>query len=1071
VGAGFLYPSAPGSSGGGLDAATDAAMAQAQPPGAGTGVGDAPTPLPKPKPPASAGITAGLGESALDLGRKALDVVGYQKNRLDEATLRFMEKNEGLAPGSLDGQSPSRRVSEFLLPPENDPPGIEGGVRKAARGAFRLGYDAGTDPLTYETAGAGLVARGGRAATEGLGFAIKDIKDMAESVGGVENLSPEVQAAIRTSKAGRMAGVVETAANKSAAAAQVTQAAPELLSALDPTASPDERIGRAVEGGLGIAMGGKDLGEGILPKRPIPSQFFEPPLGNRPPAPWGFSQWAKPHDLNPTELAEATEAGAFPNIIPDRSLHAGDRVASDVFEKKIEDSPDNLVGEYRKRFGNVVSRDDARELSDDYSASNEARGVYAGATRQGASFVAGKVYDKLLSEAPDADHDASVLFTAGGTGAGKSTALKALGADGSQAARAQVVVDSNMADYASSKVKFDKALQAGKSINYVFTLADPVASFPRVLARAEDTRPGGGRMVGLDSHIRSYTGSADTALALFNEYGQNPNVQFHWIDNTGLPGQAHPFDPSQLAALKYNPEALHGQLVGMLRKAFDDGSIGPATFLGAHVGPLPDVRSFKPDAAGSATLGGEDGGSVARGGPSDLATVRSPEPGADRIRTPDGVEQPIDARPAQGGDAPPAGEVPLPAREEPLQGQPPVPDQPERGAPAPGEGAHAPAERVAEQADRAQDAERSGPAAPGVEAAESGGVGQDPAVAAKVAEINARYDDRVSSAGKYTGDKASELKRLAMQRAAEIRQATGNLTPIEKANAEKAAATLSAGRPVQLATGERGVVERAPVFGKVKVTLEDGSSRTVDAADARVLPPGEKPAVPELPATAETEAAAESPSGAQSQEPATEMRAPNPADRSRPIKPIPPGTVPGETPTPREETPPPPPSSETPPPKTPPDIPPGAPDSDRLANIIQPRVEGRVADLEHAADTQPGAADNLARDTPRHWTELDPEVARVKSQYSDDDFIKTAQERRLSDTEVMAADSRLNDLFDGVAQSHDALKDNPGDRGLMETYLKKMTNYVALQRAQVNDATSSARALAAQGRIMRAGCE
>ena len=68
--------------------------------------------------------------------------------------------------------------------------------------------------------------------------------------------------------------------------------------------------------------------------------------------------------------------------------------------------------------------DEARELSPEYSASNEGRTELAVAVHEAASYLTREVYRRTLEEPVPEGKLPLVVFTAGGTGAGAAPELK-----------------------------------------------------------------------------------------------------------------------------------------------------------------------------------------------------------------------------------------------------------------------------------------------------------------------------------------------------------------------------------------------------------------------------------------------------------------------------------------------------------------------------------------------------------------------------------------------------------------------------------------------------------------------
>ena len=74
--------------------------------------------------------------------------------------------------------------------------------------------------------------------------------------------------------------------------------------------------------------------------------------------------------------------------------------------------------------GKVLNIDTARELSPDYATSRESRALLSPAVHEPASFFIKQLYADRLAEMPP---DSTVMFTSGGTGVGKSTAIIVVG--------------------------------------------------------------------------------------------------------------------------------------------------------------------------------------------------------------------------------------------------------------------------------------------------------------------------------------------------------------------------------------------------------------------------------------------------------------------------------------------------------------------------------------------------------------------------------------------------------------------------------------------------------------------
>jgi len=140
-----------------------------------------------------------------------------------------------------------------------------------------------------------------------------------------------------------------------------------------------------------------------------------------------------------------------------------------------------LAEEYGRRFGSEISTDNAREIvSLEYAVSKDARTKWSRATQK----PAGALSDYLFGEAlkhPDPERARVVVMTAGGTGAGKTSALRG----NPDLSNAQFIYDSNLSSKKSSVAKIEAAKAAGNQVEIMFVHRDPVEALTGgVLPRA-----------------------------------------------------------------------------------------------------------------------------------------------------------------------------------------------------------------------------------------------------------------------------------------------------------------------------------------------------------------------------------------------------------------------------------------------------------------------------------------------------------------------------------------------------------------------------------------------------------
>jgi hypothetical protein len=240
------------------------------------------------------------------------------------------------------------------------------------------------------------------------------------------------------------------------------------------------------------------------------------------------------------------------------ALPAGAATDAQIRERlqaKIAGDFDAAVREYAARpdaqGGKVLNTDTARELSPDYLADR----TRSAAVHEPASQFVKDLYARMLAEPPKEGEIPLVMFTAGGIGAGKSSAVKMLPQVQGLADQAQIIYDTNMNGYASSKQKVEQALAAGKDVVITLVARDPEDALVNgALPRAERQRQefGTGRTVPIGEHIKTHVGAIDTVKRLAEEYADDPRVAIRVIDNSLGKGKAQERPLTWLADLAYN---------------------------------------------------------------------------------------------------------------------------------------------------------------------------------------------------------------------------------------------------------------------------------------------------------------------------------------------------------------------------------------------------------------------------------------------------------------------------------------------------------------------------------------
>lgn len=299
------------------------------------------------------------------------------------------------------------------------------------------------------------------------------------------------------------------------------------------------------------------------------------------------------------------------------------------FREQLTQNPEATEAAYARlkdsEGGKVLNVDTARELSPDYLKDR----TRSAAVHEPASEFIKELYAKKLAEAPKAGEAPLVLFTAGGAGAGKSTAVET--ALGTIAKTAQIVYDTNMNNLASSVKKIEQALAAGKDVNIVYVYRDPrealkSGALPR--AMRQEAKFGSGRTVPMKAFLDTHVGAREVVTQLAERYAGDPRIDIQAIDNSGGLNGARSVMLSEVPKFQGDVYTqLRGQANDILEAERAAGRISESVY-----------RGFK-DTDGSPEADGKAARSAARSGARGEPEPQRPqadgrgsqEPGAERL--------------------------------------------------------------------------------------------------------------------------------------------------------------------------------------------------------------------------------------------------------------------------------------------------------------------------------------------------------------------------------------------------------------------------------------------------------
>lgn len=254
-----------------------------------------------------------------------------------------------------------------------------------------------------------------------------------------------------------------------------------------------------------------------------------------------------------SDSASGRPARQAENPIPMDETLTGEAAAIQArFRDWVWNNLDEAIAQYQAANGGVLNTDEARKLSPDYNATPETRSLYSAAVHEPASWLIKEIYRRELEQAAPEGKDDLVLFTAGGTGAGKSSAVKA--ALSGEAERAQIVYDTNMNGFASADKKIQQALAAGKKVSVIYVYRDPLdalvnGALPRAMNPDSESF---GRTVPLREHVKTHVGASETMVKLAEKYADHPDVRLRVVDNSRGKGEQRVVPLAAVPRLSYN---------------------------------------------------------------------------------------------------------------------------------------------------------------------------------------------------------------------------------------------------------------------------------------------------------------------------------------------------------------------------------------------------------------------------------------------------------------------------------------------------------------------------------------
>jgi hypothetical protein len=264
------------------------------------------------------------------------------------------------------------------------------------------------------------------------------------------------------------------------------------------------------------------------------------------------------------------------------ALSQEEREVEARFAAYLEAHTNEAVHRYRAKYGKEISTDNARELSPDYApggmdavdpATKAARTKWGEAVFQPARAMSRELYVRALRQQTPSHARRQVIFTAGGAGVGKSTAIRQLRGIARTLEAAEIIYDTTLSDFTSAIERINQGLAAGRMVSIILIYRDPIDALTKgVFARAKMT----GRITPLGGFLNTHLGALEAITKIADVYKADPRVAIAVIDNSRGLARASVADLRfvESRAGKYSRDALWAELIRATETAYEKNKQG-----------------------------------------------------------------------------------------------------------------------------------------------------------------------------------------------------------------------------------------------------------------------------------------------------------------------------------------------------------------------------------------------------------------------------------------------------------------------------------------------------------------
>ncbi len=235
----------------------------------------------------------------------------------------------------------------------------------------------------------------------------------------------------------------------------------------------------------------------------------------------------------PIELAEGFVYTPYPD------LDEREREIECKFAAELASDLEGAAKRYQAMFANVLDRNNAQELSTDYSESRESRQRESVSTLEPAGAFIDWLYARKLKELPA---ESLIVFNAGGQGSGKTTATQ-----GAVLQCADLIMDGTLQNPQRSETHINAALNASMIVEIRHVFCPWETAVANILNRAAVE---GGRIVPLSRAANGHFQAPRTTLGLWTKLKDHQDFFVVVFDNS-VRGEPRQEDPSWLCDKLY----------------------------------------------------------------------------------------------------------------------------------------------------------------------------------------------------------------------------------------------------------------------------------------------------------------------------------------------------------------------------------------------------------------------------------------------------------------------------------------------------------------------------------------